>query len=469
MTANGQKPRFTKADLDRDAATTDWAEMERQQNRPVEEPFSACEEYEIIDLSEQKIDETTNLLGNRWVGCGQTGLIVGGSGIGKSSGTIQMAALWACGRAAFGIQPWKNISTLIIQAEDDRNDLIAMSSSVVNGLRFTPAEKATVRRHNKILTVQNYNGTNFISKLKAWLEKHYADCEAGISDIEPVDLIVVNPVFSYIGEGEVNDTLPVRELLRWGLQPIATEYQIGILMVHHTPKQNNRKTEKYKAHDYMYSGHGSAEFVNSARAVLIIEQTEDAGVFQFIAAKRGSHIGWPQDEKTGMYVRYYKHSKVGSLLWVEASADDVAAATDPNECRKEDVLGVLTKSPTPLIQKEIEEKLKADGLKNVRDVISGLLKELLLRNQIFIHARRHKNKKADDAYSVVPCTENVNDDVFALIPVEGIGRTELGELAKARFLYSKSETDFAIGQLKDEGKIEEKTGERNKKTLFPLK
>jgi RecA-family ATPase len=378
---------------------------------------------------------------------------------------MQMVALWAVGKAAFGIKPTKPLSILTIQAEDDKNDLIAMSRSVVRGLNFTEAEKELGARNNRILTIHTYTGENFVSKLNGWLERHHAETCEGTSDLEPIDLIIINPVFSYIGAGEVNDTLPVRELLRWGLFPLAVKHRVGVLMVHHTPKANNRDTSKYRAHDYMYSGHGSAEFTNAARAVITIEQTQDAGVFQFIAAKRGSYIGWEKN-KDGIYTRFYKHSTDGSLLWKEAGADDVAAATKPNECRAEDVVRALRGSPTLLIQKEIEEGLKADGLGNIKDTLPKLLRDMAAAERIFLHPRRCEKRQPLEAFALFKCEEDIPSQILELVPAEGIGKVELTETAQVRLKLSSAEAKEIITKLKVEGQLREESGDKNKKFFF---
>lgn len=51
------------------------------------------------------------------------------------------------------------------------------------------------------------------------------------------------------------------------------------MVVHHTPKLTHRDTSKWSAQTFMYSGHGSAEWTNAARAVITIDGTNDPKVF----------------------------------------------------------------------------------------------------------------------------------------------------------------------------------------------
>lgn len=222
-------------------------------------------------------------MGDRWIGRDQTGLIIGPSGIGKTSVIMQMIAGWCCGRETFGIVPSKPLAIALVQAEDVKNDLIHVSKGVAAGLGITPSERKIGSQNNTLLTVRNHNGEAFTAELEKWLTLEQKTREESKKD--PIDLVIINPIFSYLGAGEANDTFPVRQLLRHGLLPLAAKHHLGILLVHHTPKTTNRDTSKYGAHDWMYAGHGSAEFTNPSRAVLCIEPTEDADVFQFIAAK----------------------------------------------------------------------------------------------------------------------------------------------------------------------------------------
>ena len=425
----------------------------------------ASDTSELFELTMSEVDYTQSLLGNRWIGRGQIGLLVGPSGIGKSVVVMQMIAAWSCGKEALGIEPSGGpLSILLIQAEDDKNDLIHMAKGVTAGLGLGPREMEIGARNNILLTVYNHNGEEFVAQLDKWLCDHQAAAEKG--EKPPIDLIIINPVFAYLGDGEANDTLPVRQLLRHGLLPLAVKHRVGILLVHHTPKGNNRDTSKYGAHDFMYAGHGSAEFTNASRSILSIEPTEEASVFQFIAAKRGAYIGWPQDESSGMYSRFFKHSTNGSLFWQPADVDDIAAALMPAGCREEDVLTIIGKAASPLIQKEIEAELKINGLKNVRDILPKLLRELVAKKQIFIHPKRERANRVLDSYSTSRCTENIPARVLETVPGDGIGRKELIISMRGAFKFVPSEIEKAIQELEMQKKIRAEAGPRKKILLF---
>ena len=82
-----------------------------------------------VPVALDKFDTThdpDNVLGNRWLCKGGSCLIVGQSGIGKSSFAMQMAINWALGKATFGIAPERPLKSLIVQAENDRGDIAEM-------------------------------------------------------------------------------------------------------------------------------------------------------------------------------------------------------------------------------------------------------------------------------------------------------------------------------------------------------
>jgi len=84
---------------------------------------------------------------------------------------------------------------------------------------------------------------------------------------------------------------------------------IAAVILHHTPKINHRgDTSDWKPSDWQYGGAGAAVLTNWARAVLVIDPTDVAGIYRFIAAKRTQRLGW----KTGD--QYFAHSREGRLL-----------------------------------------------------------------------------------------------------------------------------------------------------------
>ena len=76
------------------------------------------------DLLNAEIDESQNLLGNRWLERGTFATMIGSSGVGKSVAATQGGILTAAGLPFFGIKPPRPLRVLIVQSEDSRNDRI---------------------------------------------------------------------------------------------------------------------------------------------------------------------------------------------------------------------------------------------------------------------------------------------------------------------------------------------------------
>ena len=77
-------------------------------------------------------DDTSTLVGDRWLCRGGQLLLLGQSGIGKSSYTIQQAMTWALGMPFFGMKPRQPLRSLIIQAENDMGDMAEVVQGVVS-------------------------------------------------------------------------------------------------------------------------------------------------------------------------------------------------------------------------------------------------------------------------------------------------------------------------------------------------
>src|SRR4029077_5259246 len=232
----------------------------------------------IIDFAERKIDESKNLLGNRWLSrlCG--GFIVAPSGHGKSSLVIQTAICWSCGRVAFGIRPTGPLRILIIQSEDDDNDVTEMAW-MYDRLNLSATEKDLVRKNTHVEWVNDVTGTPFFFALDDFLSQF------------PADLVFINPYTAFQG-GNIQDDELNNKFLRVELSRILSTHKCGAIPVHHTPKTNFQNTDKFSWFDWMYSMAGGSTLTNWARSILVIAPTDQPGTYRFIAAKRFDKIGW---------------------------------------------------------------------------------------------------------------------------------------------------------------------------------
>ena len=292
----------------------------------------------VMHFSESPIDESQNLLGNRYLERTQGGVIIGPSGHGKSSLTIQKAILFSCGRVAFGIKPAEALRVLIVQAEDDDNDLIEMSQ-MVKRLELTQKERELVMTNTHCEWLNDKVGLSFIQTLREILKQYRAD------------LIFINPLTAYTG-CDIGDDRGMTQFLREWLTPLLKAFRYGLEAIHHTAKTQFQNTHKFSWFDWMYSGAGRAIITNWARTVLVIAPSDMPGSYRFIAAKRFDKIGWQEREY------WYSHSiEDGKILWVPSDQDQIASGRKGKNTGPEDLLALIPKiNPIPLEKLLVEAK-----------------------------------------------------------------------------------------------------------------
>jgi len=276
----------------------------------------------IVDYSIEQIDESQNLLGNRWLERGHGALLTGPSGIGKSTAVYQMTACWGCGVVSFGIKPPHPLRIVAIQTEDSHNDLIEMSKCV-HRLALFEDQLALVQRNTHIETINDAVGQTFIDKLDSFLAQ------------KPCDLVILNPLSDFI-PGELTNEAEVKYFLRQLLNPLLTRRRCGALCVQPTPKTNRDNSDKYSWFDWIYWGAGSAEFARWARAGIVIVPTAARETYRFIAAKRYEKLGWLAPQY------WFAHSQENDVvLWIPATEEQKAICKKAKDLKPEDLWGVL--------------------------------------------------------------------------------------------------------------------------------
>jgi hypothetical protein len=199
---------------------------------------------------------------------------------------------------------------LTIQAENDEGDLGEMMRGVAEAMDLTEEQKNAIRDSVLYFSERGRVGRSFLFEVvRPLLERHQPD------------LIRIDPLLAYLG-ADVNDAEQTAAFLRTGLNPLLEEYNCGAIINHHTPKVVNRDTTRWRHHDWMYAGTGSADITNWARAILVIDPTHAPHVFQFHAAKRGGRIGWANENGEKIYSRLFCHGVGGALAWRDATLDD---------------------------------------------------------------------------------------------------------------------------------------------------
>jgi uncharacterized protein YoaH (UPF0181 family) len=250
------------------------------------------------------------LAGIRWLCRGSQLLLCAPTGIGKSSLNMQIAISFALGLPFFGIKPSGKLKVLIIQAENDDGDMAEFRDGIFRGMGLTKEQQAEACQRIQVVYETVRTGGDFVALVAEVAAKHKPD------------LIIVDPLFSYLGDS-VNEQKAVSTFLRNGLNPILQEHDCGLILVHHTNKPP-KGTEKlnWQGSDFAYLGSGTSELANWARAVLVIRSIGSHEVFEVQLGKRGRRAGLVNDEGQPIYQFYIKHSTSG-ICWEPATEDDL--------------------------------------------------------------------------------------------------------------------------------------------------
>ncbi len=391
-----------------DAATTTAivsppAPSSKQAKRPEVAAY-----HRVSDLIDVPHDPALNLLGDRFLCRGGAMVFVGPSGVGKSSASMLQDLSWACGRSAFGIKPAGPLKVLLVQAENDHGDMSELAGGAITSMSLSIEELDVIERNFVTIQCANETGDAFLAWLDVQVEEHRPD------------LIRIDPLLAYLGADPV-DTKALSDFCRRGLNGLLARHQCGLVLCHHTPKTTGRDTTTWKPVDAQYAGGGSADLTNWARAIIVIDGTNDPLVFRFIAAKRGKRIGWTSQEGLPSSIKFFSHAaEAGRIEWRAATPDQVealiATATSKKkkkaELTEEDFIGVL---------RAIDKENPMEGMLTMKKLDEAL-------------------KEADKPYSKSADMRNKLEKAKRIYVIENygkqkatlVGRVETGELLKSQ-------------------------------------
>lgn len=251
-------------------------------------------------------EDPTTLLGERWVCEKGAVLFVGQSGIGKSSFSVQAAITWALGQPVFGIKPVRPLKSLFIQAENDDGDLSEMCQGVLAGLGIEAGsdEETTADKNVVFVSDASHTGEVFCKNVQRLIDKHRPN------------LVWLDPLLSFIGD-DISKQSVCSEFLRTWLGPISEATKVAWMMMHHTGKPSNdpKSRSSWTQTDKSYSGIGSSELVNWARAVCVLER-HDEETFSLSLAKRGKRAGALDIAGARSERLWLKHAPEG-ILWLQ--------------------------------------------------------------------------------------------------------------------------------------------------------
>ena len=239
-----------------------------------------------------------------------------------------------------------------------------MIRGVWQAMRFGAGEEARCTENLLTASEKSRTGDLFLSDVVyPLLEKHQPD------------ILRIDPLMAYLGD-DPTDSKALAQFCRAGLNPLMEEFRCAVILNHHTPKTTNRDTTAWRASDWMYSGAGGADLTNWARAILVVEPTDNSSVFRFIGAKRGKRIGWEDAMNNPEFQRIFCHSD-NSIAWREASDDEregIRSKKDRNTPSDEELLSLVPmKGAIPKSELLARWNQKGIGQTKCKSLISVML------------------------------------------------------------------------------------------------
>jgi RecA-family ATPase len=273
--------------------------------------------------------DPNNVLGRRWLCRGGSLVVVGQSGIGKSSLCMQLMLLWALGRPAFGITPVRPLRSLLIQAENDLGDLAEMYQGVRSGMGLTPEEESLLEEQVLIFRDTTHSGEEFVTMAASLVDRHQPD------------LVWIDPLLNYIGD-DISQQKVISEFCCRHLNAVSLRTGVIWCLMHHTgkPSKDPKATANWTASDLAYSGIGSSALTNWARemAVLVRVNTEEGEppTFQLSMTKRRLRAGLHDEDAEPTDTIFLRHAQGGGICWEQCEAPVEKPKTTYRKGRKSD-------------------------------------------------------------------------------------------------------------------------------------
>ena len=352
-------------------------------------------------------DDPSELIRHRFLYRGAICLFCGPTGIGKSAMLMQIGIHAAVGRTLFQLEFPRPLEVLLVQAENDEGDMAEMRDGVMKGCpSLTSDEKARAESRFHVVSVDDRSGDAFADVLHALLE-----------DTSPVDLLMIDPAFAYLG-GDSGSQRDVSRFMREILNPLLRRHQVGLVLAHHTNKPlRGKEKEGWQAGDYAYLGAGSAEWVNPARAALAIRSIGSDHVFEFRAAKRGKRLRWVNAQGEPTTVQHIAHStEPGVICWREATPEEVeGAGTKTGRPPKLDPYEVLhavnaNEGQNQSFYKAVVKNAFACSANTVQNALQTCLScSLLIQSKDGCHVRYYLTEKGRERVRTRPSTHAWSD------------------------------------------------------------
>jgi hypothetical protein len=285
---------------------------------------------ELLEFNREK--DERSVLGNRWQTRGDSLLISGPTGIGKSSFATQAVITWCLGRSLFGISTAGKLRVLVIESENNRGDLAIAFQDCCDRMKLTDSEIMELKERLTFVRQCSLTGPAFVHELRRLIRKHRPD------------IVLIDPLFSYLG-GDASSQEVMSKFLRNQLQPILNETGVILVVIHHTSKPP-KDAVNTPNEGFAHRSFGSVELLNWAREIVtFVPRKWDQRIFSLEFRKRSRQAGISDLNGQPTYELFLKHSTDG-VVWESCNQDDIQELTEkpggrPTKYRVDDLIKCL--------------------------------------------------------------------------------------------------------------------------------
>jgi hypothetical protein len=274
--------------------------------------------HELFGFDREKDD--TSRFGKRWLCQGDSLLISGPTGLGKSAFAMQMVVCWALGRPFFGIVTAGPLRILVIQSENNLGDLAIPFQDICGRIKISDQDKKRLAEQMVFVRESEKTGDAFIRLARKLITKHTPD------------VVLVDPLLSYVGADASRQDV-MSSFLRNGIQPLLNETGIVWVFIHHNvkpPKDQGGKPTGGNA----YSALGSSEILNWPREVLtFVVRDWERRVFTVEFRKRARQAGITTPTGALTHELVIRHSDQ-DVAWEACSIEEIKESEPETKGRK---------------------------------------------------------------------------------------------------------------------------------------
>lgn len=312
-----------------EAAAEDFAGFQSTKNK--DQIWSAKElaNYEVAADPNAILGVTSDGKPTRFLCRGGSAWLIAQTGAGKSSLLMQMAIGWTLGLPFCGLGPVRDLRVLIVQAENDKGDAAEQFQGAVDGMQIGRNSDEFEAIQSRLQVIQSRQQTGAV--FCRWLERAITQWRA--------DLVIVDPLLSFAGI-EVSRQDQCSKFLRETLDRVLDNTGVVFLAAHHTTKpRRDVAKESPSPFDQAYSGLGSSELVNWARAIMLLSAV-DGSVFRLAFAKRGDRAGTahPTGEPAAKPLcEVWLRRAIDRIFWQQIAPPEPSASEGKSDDRKKTI------------------------------------------------------------------------------------------------------------------------------------